>query len=128
MTYKTYNDLGRDDNQKLEISIGYQEGGINWANHKQEERGLYVHFSLVKIEERGAFQSVSRMLFAGTNYKILALPMTRRNAKTQEALESFLDKFKDSMVQYYKDGNRQALFNMVTSFPATLPQKKVKAA
>lgn len=73
-----------DDTHELEIQIRYTLGGINPLSFKEEKRGYYVHFDVVKHE--GSF-IISQMIGAldGIDLKtgkVLLKPVNRKNENT----------------------------------------------
>lgn len=95
MIYKEYFPFdGGDQYNHVKVGIDYQEGGINYANGKTENRGLYIYFMPVNLKREGGFTSESYMLFGGGAKKFCIFPMERRNKKTfAEVVELWKSKF-----------------------------------
>jgi hypothetical protein len=108
---KKFMELGRADGKKLEITCDFSEGGINYFDGKRSKKGLYVHFSLVEVKEG----FISRMLYDNSSFKILAIELNRRSARKLEALENEVLKHVEKLAELYKQDDRQAIYNLVTS-------------
>lgn len=73
-----------DDTTHIEITLFYDEGGINYYNYKTNSRGYYLTFTPVTIEEG----SKSFMMFSG--FKKLVQQTARFNQKKfDELVESY---------------------------------------
>jgi hypothetical protein len=77
---------GKDGENGLRISVGYEEGGTNWYSGQNHTRGFYAYVTPVKEENRGGYVTVSAVLGAGL--KCCLEEAGRFSAKRLEKLAS----------------------------------------
>lgn len=93
---KKYIDL-ENSIQKLELSVYYSLGGMNYFNYKQEPRGYYGSVTPVTLSDG----MISFAMFSG--FKCFLLETKRKSDKAyQEAIKLFETK-KDSLIAQVKD-------------------------
>lgn len=67
---------------RLQLSIHYNSGGVNYATYKNDARGYYLSVSPQRVEDRGYCNAVSSMLMSGV--KDLLLEVSRQSDKQLE--------------------------------------------
>lgn len=91
------------DNTHVELSLGYNLGGINYATGRNERRGYYLHVTPIKVEERNGYSSVRTILFGGTKMFMSPQEISRKSKKqrdiasiaaTEEIIQSLVDYIK----------------------------------
>lgn len=87
-----------DGNTKnvVRVEVGYNEGGMNYFNYKEEKRGLYLSVSPLEIEKSGGCICTKYTGFSGV--KVLIKEMKRFSQKQlnecmpeQEIVQRLLD-------------------------------------
>ena len=91
------------DGQTYKISLGYELGGINWANGQTNSRGYYIYCQPVTIEHRDGYTTESMMLFSGLK-KCLA-QVERQSKKIATELVAEFGKHRDEMLELYLQKN-----------------------
>jgi hypothetical protein len=61
----------KSEEQKIEVSVSYSLGGMNYFSGRQEPRGYYLHVSPIKIEQHEGYTSRSFTAFSGGKWLIL---------------------------------------------------------
>lgn len=107
---------GGADNDFLKIKVSYQRGGMNYFSGRGETRGIYLIFQNVKRHDRGGYCMEEYGLFE--SFKILALELTRANARRVNQVCSAVDGLKDEIFKLYAAGDRPALLDMVRDLGA----------
>ena len=73
---------GAKPGEELEITLRYQEGGINYFNYKHEKRGLYLHMvPVTRSRTSHGSMMTSRSIPDHRACKVMVSEMGRRNAK-----------------------------------------------
>lgn len=75
---------------ELEISVGYEKGGINYFNGTENKRGIYVY---IKPVHRGQM-SVSCLLLGNTytcGYKFIVCETARKNSRKEDMIFSAIE-------------------------------------
>ena len=68
---------------KLELSIYYEEGGYNYYDSSTTKRGFYASTQAQNVSQReGGYNSVSYSMFGSKGYKVLLKEASRFNRNT----------------------------------------------
>ena len=79
----------------VEISLGYQKGGTNLFNYKQEARGIYLHVMPLTLEKQENGIVIEQFTISGdrskSGAKFFLLPLARKSAKQIETVAAKVD-------------------------------------
>ena len=95
-----------DDFDKIDISITYNKGGINYFNYKDEKRGYYLHFSPCKIIDYGN-NCIGKQTqpFHKRSWKLLICPVNRKSDKKLAQLNDILDRYANDILEDYEESD-----------------------
>jgi hypothetical protein len=81
------------ENQRLEVTLGYSNGGVNMMSGKEESKGYYIFLrTIIKSDGCSTFQMIGDI--TGNNIKngkIFVEPAKRRGQKKYDAIWDKLD-------------------------------------
>lgn len=105
---------------KLEISVMYSRGGINYWNGNHEVSGIRVHFKPVKVTNFHGTNLVS-FTFAGSDirtngFKTLVLEATRYNKKKMEAIAQQVRDHAEALTSLYEQGKYNEMVSITQAF------------
>jgi hypothetical protein len=76
--------IGKNGENYLRISVGYEEGGHNWYSGENSRKGFYAYVTPAEENDQGTYSSIRSTLGAGL--KCFLEEATRFNAKKLEKL------------------------------------------
>lgn len=93
--------VGPDDETHMEIHVSYSLGGPNYYNGTINKRGVYAHFTPVKIENRetGFSSRVMKLGGAGAGRKLLMKELKRKSDKAGEECAAKLEAVEVQVVE-----------------------------
>jgi len=91
-----------NDNHFVEIVFKYDKGG----NYLTEQRGYYIYFTKVKIEE--GFKVF--MPKEDTNFKLLIKPVNRYSLKMYNNLSDSIYAMKDKLIELFINNDKDAIY------------------
>lgn len=98
-----------DDYKKVKIEILYNEGGINYFDYKDQQRGYYLHFNPCNIKDYGnGFTGIHTDPLHKRSWKMLICPVKRRNQKKLVELNDLLFTHKEDILREYNENNESA--------------------
>ena len=98
-----------DNYEKVKIEILYNEGGINYFDYKNQERGYYLHFNPCNIKDYGnGFTGIQTEPFHKRSWKMLICPVKRRSEKKLIELNQLLITHQNDILREYNEDNESA--------------------
>lgn len=94
----------------VEISIDYCEGGYNYFNGGINERGYYAYFTV--CQNYGSSTVFTPM--SSENFKVFVLPVTRRNKRKHTKLFELIAT--KEIADLVWEGEKRQVYNKVTVF------------
>jgi hypothetical protein len=99
-----------DNFKKVDISLYYSLGGMNYFNNKEEKRGYYIHFFPCNIEEKenGIFCKMVEPMHS-RSFKLCIKTATRKSHKVMDDLmNTFANKIHE-FKKAYEESNEAAI-------------------
>lgn len=107
--FKGYEPNEKEQNA-VEISIGYSEGGFNYFNSTKNERGYYAYFTVCQNNDSTTvFTPMS-----SENFKVFVLPVTRRSKR--KAFKLFELIATKEIADLVWERKQRQVYDMVTGF------------
>ena len=98
-----------DEYEKVKIEILYNEGGINYFDYKEQERGYYLHFNPCNVKNyEGGFTGIQTEPFHKRSWKMLICPAKRRSQKKLLELKQILITHQSDVLNEYNEDNASA--------------------
>lgn len=101
-------------NECAKVEIYCNQGGINYFNYKNEQKGIYLSFGIVEKTETCEVSSP----LSETSFKILLNPLKRFSKKQFDNAVAFVEQYKDEIFNIYLDPQQsnQKLFDIIARY------------
>ncbi len=109
--YKLNKNIDKFD--KVDISIKYNIGGINYFNYKNEERGYYLHFCPCCFNDHGTYQHIMTEPFHKKSFKTLICPVKRKTNNKFNSLNNILLENIDKIKDCYENKDENDLYKLI---------------
>jgi hypothetical protein len=106
-----------DSGDHLKIEPRYDKGGSHAFSGSANRRGLYVHFTRITREKTASgFVAERFTIFGNSNYKVMALELSRANSRKEEALAAYVEKHLTELSDAWLADDRDRVAQIVTAF------------